>query len=229
MLSVSDGLADHFKKGILPPELQVLYALCLIASGGMDFLASKCIKAIEDLRDDTEDGIEQRMVDTDGICYPSWQVYSQAMTDPLTRIPAFSFVADLLGKTEKEKEWAAKLVPLFRSELELMRKSGIIDQALIAGNSEDLKIILRKTQVLKIVLASARLRVLSLEDRLDNADSLDASAAEEDAIACYDEIYPDFVSLWSVENVLTPSRSSVEVSFFSASYAAAFIQYLCSH
>jgi hypothetical protein len=209
ILLSNDGLAAHFKKGILPPELQVLYALCLVAAGGKDYLASKCMEAIKDLRDDTGDGIEQKLLDTDAICYPSWQVYRQAMTDQLTRIPAFSFVADVLQKTNTEKEWSIKLVALFCQEMVDMRASGIIAQALAAGTSKNPKIVLRKTQVFKIVLASARLNVLALDSRLDAMGS-HLTAAQE-ALACYDELYPDFLQLWNVEHFGTPSKSSVEV------------------
>jgi hypothetical protein len=131
----------------------------------------------------------------------------------------------VLQKTNTEKEWSTKLVALFRQEMVEMRTSGIIAQALAAGTSKNPKIVLRKTQVFKIVLASARLNVLALERQLDSMGS--HLAAAQEAIVCYDELYPDFLQLWNVEHFGTPSKSSVEVRHVLATVL--FSIFRCTH
>ena len=47
------SVLDSLRKGILPPEIRVMYGLALIGEGGRNFLASKCLEAIEDLDQET--------------------------------------------------------------------------------------------------------------------------------------------------------------------------------
>lgn len=206
IMESNPALVDHFCRGVLPPELQVLFALSLIGEGGKDFLASKCIDAMAELKDDTPNYIEQKVADTDAICYPAWQVYHQAMTDQLPTIPALAFIADMLKKVKKEKEWARKIGPMFQSAMKSIESTGLLDQALDAEKSKNPNTILRRTHVLKIVLAGARFRVLQCELQL-----LSTNDPNRDVAACFEEVESVMCRLWNGEDGRLPSKSSVEV------------------
>lgn len=195
------------KTGTLPPELQVLFALGLIAEGGKNFLASQCIKSIEGLDNDTAAAVEIKLVDTDTISYPAWQVYRRAMTNPLTKVAGLAFVADMLKKTNKEKEWADRLSPLFWKEIECMQAAGVIEQALSAEKSKSPGTVLRRTQVLKIALAGSRFRMV----QADSEATCDSEKAADIFLQCFDDIYCAMRPLWKITEFGTPLTTSVEV------------------
>lgn len=199
-------LLDHLNRGVLTPELQVLLALCLIGEGGREFLASKCIDAISSLKDDTNDAIDLKVADTDVICHPAWQVYQHAMTDQLATIPALAFVADMLTNAQKESEWAPKVAHLFQCVMGSIQRSGLLEKALEVEKSKSPNTALRRTQIIKIVLAGARYRVLQCERQLVSHGN-----SSRDVISCFQDVEMVMSRLWHVDESGSPSQSSIKV------------------
>lgn len=202
-----DTMFKFMQAGFLPSELQVLYAMALIGEGGRDFAASKALMAITTLVDEDS---STETVDTDVIQSKSWQIFRRASTDPLRRIPAFAFVADLLKKTGKESFWSDKLAGLFHDQVERMRECGQLAASFEeATHAESAQLALRRQQVLKIVLSAARLN-------LHNTKTILVSGGVEEAATrssiLLDQLLVILKALWKVHGDGSVPTSCVEVS-----------------
>lgn len=177
-------------------------------------MASKCIDAISSLKDDTCDAIDLKVLDVDVISRPEWQVYQHAMTDQLATIPALAFVADMLKSARKENEWAPKIAHIFQRAMDSIGRWGLLEKALEAEKSKSPDTVLRRTQIIKIVLAGARYRVLQCKRQL-----LSTGNPSKEATACFQDVESVVRRLWQVDESGSPSKSSIKVRVSSAGCA----------
>lgn len=104
---------DALKKGVLPPELQVLHGTCLIGEGGSDFLAEQLIKSMKFLDEDGPDE-KSHFLDIDHtINDMAFEIFRGAMLDTLNKSSGFAFFTDFVLKTKKDVEWAERLLPIY--------------------------------------------------------------------------------------------------------------------
>jgi hypothetical protein len=200
-----DTILKFMQAGFLPSELQVLYAMALIGEGGRDFAASKALMAITTLVDSSSE-----TVDTDVIQSKPWQIFRRASTDPLRRIPAFAFVADLLKKTGKESDWSNKLARLFHDQVERMRECGQLAASFEEATPADTaQLALRRQQVLKIVLSAARLNLHNTK-RLLGAGGLEEAASR--SLMLLDQLLLILKALWKVHGDGSVPTPCIEVS-----------------
>lgn len=160
-----ESLLDSLRKGILPPEIRILYGLALIAEGGRNFLASKCLEAIEDLEQEPSEWLTAGEHETSVIGKPTWHLFRRAMTESLGRTAAYAFLADVLRKTVKEREWSVHFAPKIRKHLETLVSVGLREQLMALRGDEDVSSLVnfRKSQVLKVILATCAFDVQSVE------------------------------------------------------------------
>jgi hypothetical protein len=151
------------RKGALPPEIRVLFALSLIGEGGWKFVAAKCLEDIDYLEQEDKAWFSAGELET-GLCDDrSWSLFRRAMTEPLGRTAAYSFVADVLRKTRKAEEWSKFFLPWFCRQLETLENVGLIDELLrLRGELTPFQNF-RKNQVLKVFLAANRFKMLRVE------------------------------------------------------------------
>mmetsp|Transcript_16860 Transcript_16860/g.20580 ORF Transcript_16860/g.20580 Transcript_16860/m.20580 type:complete len:1144 (-) Transcript_16860:2555-5986(-) len=71
------GILNTMEIGSLPPEIRVLYALCLIGDGGKDFIAWKLLQSYEYLNDD-DISSEKCIIDAEIITDPTWINFCRA-------------------------------------------------------------------------------------------------------------------------------------------------------
>lgn len=147
----------------MPSEIQVLYALCLIGEGGRKFLAEKLVNEIVALAPDAGPGSDVDPIDTDCFTNPSWQLFHRAMTEPLRKTAAFAFVADLVKKVGKEREWADRLGPMFDAYLSELDECGGIDLALEDFAELPAAAVLRRNRIQKVVVATFGFRLVAIE------------------------------------------------------------------
>ncbi|KAG7356020.1 hypothetical protein IV203_000706 [Nitzschia inconspicua] len=160
------GLLESLRRGVLPPELRVLLALAMIGEGGRNFVASKYLEAIHQLDQETETWFSDGDKETDLSGEPGWFLFKRAMGETVTKTIAFAFLADVLKKTDKEAEWAVHFSPWFLRHIKALDQVGIIDQLLVANRSKlTPNRSIRKNQVLKVMLASCRLAMDTVEER----------------------------------------------------------------
>jgi hypothetical protein len=151
------------RKGALPPEIRVLFALSLIGEGGWKFVAAKCLEDINYLEQEDRAWFSAGELETGRGVDPSWSLFHRAMTEPLGRTAAYSFVADVLRKTAKEEEWSDYFLPLFRRQLETLENVGLIDELQrLPGELTSFQNF-RKNQVLKVFLAANQFKMLRVE------------------------------------------------------------------
>jgi len=151
------SVLDSLRKGVLPPELRIMYGLALIGEGGRNFLASKCLEAIDDLEQESGSSLPrgEREIEMSG--NPRWYLFRRAMTEALGRNAAYAFLADVLRKSGKEKDWSIHFAPWFRRHLANVLKDNWM--ALRGEESVSSFLTFRKNQVIKIMVAACGFNV----------------------------------------------------------------------
>ena len=210
-------LVDSLRKGGLTPELRVLYGLALIGEGGRNFIAAKCLEAIDDLEQENRKWFAEGDSETSISSEPYWFLFRRAMTEQLSRTGAYAFLADILRKTNKEHEWALHFSPCFRRHIETLKRVGLINELLRSRDEITPNINFRKNQLLKVILAGCKFDIESIDESKERkrafpkSPCLDRVAQLEIAqtvLSCVESIVP---SVWSIENGRLPPVC-VEVS-----------------
>lgn len=156
----NQNLLDSLRSGQLPPELRVLLGFALIGEGGANYVAAKCIEKIEDLPQEDVAWLRDGEHETNLAGDPVWIIFRRAMTEPLGRTAAYAFLADILRKTKKEKDWSNHFAPLFRRHTETLESVGLVEELLKLNTDEVTPFInFRKNQLLKIIMAATRFEV----------------------------------------------------------------------
>jgi hypothetical protein len=137
---------------------------------------------------------------------PLWNTFRRAMTEPLTRTTAFSFANDVVRKTGKEERWCRKLAPLFRQHLDELRKNGLLDQVTSHPAVPSSYVTMRKNQLLKVILGSARLDIANAELKSDKAEEF-----SQIILSTVSTLTQLLESSWKVEANGSIARNNVEV------------------
>jgi len=201
-------LVESLHKGALTPELRVLYGLALIGEGGRNFIAAKYLEAIDDLEQEHKEWISEGDNETKNSSEPYWFLFRRAMTEQLTRTGAYAFLADVLRKSNKEHEWALHFSPYFRRHLETLKHVGLIDELLQSREKHEItpNINFRKNQLLKVILASCKFDIESIDESKERKRALHKSPRlgrttqmeiTQTVLSCVESIVP---SVWSIES-----------------------------
>lgn len=142
-----------------------MYGLALIGEGGRNFLASRCVEAINDLEQESSTWLTTGERETEASGEPSWYLFRRAMTEQLGRTAAYAFLADVLRKTKKEHDWSVYFAPWFRRHLSTLSSVGLKDQLMALRQDEEHSsfVNFRKNQILKIILASCSFDIQMVE------------------------------------------------------------------
>jgi hypothetical protein len=142
---------------------------------------------------------------------PLWNTFRRAMTEPLSRTTAFSFVNDVVRKTGKEERWCRRLAPLFRNHLEEISKMGLLDQLTKLPVGVSSYTMMRKNQLLKVIFGAARLDIANAELRRQRAEAFqDLLPAVLSTTKLLTQLLEAF---WKVEANGSITRTTVEVSY----------------
>lgn len=199
-------LIESLRKGILPPELRVLYGLALIGEGGRNFLAGKCLEAIDDLEQESISWLTSGERETEASTEPFWYLFHRAMTEPLDRTAAYAFLADVLRKAKKESEWSVHFAPWFRRHLETLTSVGLKEQLMGLRGEVSPFVNFRKNQLLKIILAAASFDLDAVETPAKrspvNRELIVTHDAERVniAISVMKSLSEIFYPMWTVDN-----------------------------
>lgn len=210
-------LIESLRKGLLPPEIQVLYGLALVGEGGKNFLASKYLDAVHKLAQESVDFLDDGERETERSGMPFWYLFKRAMTEPLGRTTAFAFVADVLRKMGKEVEWANHFSSVFRNHIENMKELGLVSKLVALRDAGSPFVSFRKNQLLKIMVASCRFdinvvasenqKILFLKKQVTQVEKI------EIAISCLTRIEELLPHVWKVEGNGSISSICLEVSY----------------
>jgi hypothetical protein len=218
--SENSPLVKSLSKGALTPELRVLYGLALIGEGGRNFIAAKCLEAIDDLQQETEEWFSDSESETKSAGEPFWLLFRRAMTEELGRTGAYAFTADVLKKTNKEQEWAFHFSSVFRNHLQTLKDRGLIDKLLNLREGLTPNKNFRKNQLLKVILEACKFDIYTIDESKDIKYALnrkhyfDRATQMGIALAAMASLVSVVPSVWSVEGdgVLPPI--CIEVSVF---------------
>jgi hypothetical protein len=214
-------ILHSLRLGALPPELSVLSGLALIGKGGRNFIAARNLQSIDNLEIETKEWLSEGDEDAKLGGDESWHLFRRAMTEELGRTSAYSFLADVLRKIGKEFEWAAHFAPWFHKHVGRLKENGIVDE-LLALDSSNLSpsVNVRRNQVLKVVIASCKFDVLSIDETNGAKPALGTTRQDLDetarikiaqsALEMMSQVIP---LVWTVENDGSLSSINMEVRF----------------
>lgn len=211
----SSEITKMMKRGVLPPELQLLHGMCLMGAGGSNFLAGRLIQAIESLDDEYTDQ-SQFMLDHGMSDDISWEIFRRAMVEPLSKPAAFSFVTDLVRKMGKEKEWTDRLLPIYEqyfNEIETCEEVNVLQ---INPTTMSLFMSTKKNYYIQTLLATLRMQIFKAQESVDlNGNDGDVLAnASGIATSIIDTVYRYRTPLLLELDAKELSNESIEVSLF---------------
>ena len=157
-------LVKSLSRGALTPELRVLYGLALIGEGGRNFIAAKCLEAIDDLQQEAEEWFSDERSETIQATESLWLLFRRAMTEELGRTGAYAFTADVLKKTNKECEWAFHFSSSFRRHIESLKELGFINKVLKPEDGPMPNGSFRKNQVLKVIIEARKFEIYAIDE-----------------------------------------------------------------
>jgi hypothetical protein len=198
-------LLQSLRRGVLPPELRVLYGLALIGEGGRNFIAAKCIAAIDTLEQESSAWLSEGEGETEASGNPLWQLFRRAMTEPLGRTSAYAFLADVLRKTGKEQEWAPHFSKWFRQHIATLLSVGLSESLMRLEGNVSSYTNFRKNQLLKIILASIRFDIWTAQtpDRRNPVNrqplNIDDSTCVENVVSAISSLADVIHLVWKVE------------------------------
>lgn len=137
----------------------VLFGLALIGEGGRNYVAAKCIEKIDDLEQESLSWLRDGELETNLAGDPLWSLFRRAMTEPLGRTAAYSFLADVLRNTNKEAQWSHHFAPWFRRHLTTLKSKGLLDEVMALQGKLSPFVNFRKNQLLKIIMAANKFDV----------------------------------------------------------------------
>lgn len=143
------------QRGNLPPDLKVMYGLCLLRGGGRNFLASTCISDIDILPQERRSWLTEKIIDTGLTTDTNWLLFSQSMTGPLGRTALYAFVADMVDKNERESVFTNRIATLFRNHVNKLSTSGFVAEVFSVGQGKPSYLIYRRNLVIKVLVAAA--------------------------------------------------------------------------
>jgi hypothetical protein len=221
--SEESSLLVSLRRGAMPPELQILSGLAMLGEGGRNFVASKYLQAIEELEQESVEWLYDGDKEALFSRQPRWFFFHRTMTEELTKTVAYSCLADTLKSTNKDAEWAFHFSPVFFRHLQKLREQGLIDE-LTKINNNDITAngVIRRSQILKVMLASCRLGLNTLEVQqgislvLGQKPDLDKDSRLQNALQVLDTLVMAASFLWTVTRQGLLSQPCIEVSLLSS-------------
>ena len=192
----SSEIRDSLRAGVLPPELRVMYGLCLAGEGGKRFLAMKCIEAAEDLELEPLEWLREKRLDTSVVVDSAWLDFQADMTERLRRTSAYAMIAGFLrdGRLQMDD---GNLSTRFSEHVEKLIDNRIIDEAL-NGKATHSFAQQRREYVMDVLLTSARYQTLLVE-RMVKASDKDCGEKGRDMIVDLFDSLARYLSLsWNI-------------------------------
>ena len=145
---------EALHKRVLPVNIRVLYALCLVGAGGQDFLALSYLEKVM-MTDELE--LFQKGADVGFNHDAPWILFQTQFSLPLNKTSLLALVADMVKSKARVNFWARRVFSILKSHLKAIDVKYGLDQ-LMSSNDE-----LLRTNVLKILFAGTRMLIESAE------------------------------------------------------------------
>ena len=178
------------RRGALPPEVSVLYSLCLIHEGGRNFIAKQCMNSIYHLEQESASWVKEAVLSPGLSKSLPWYLCRATAMEPLGRTAACAFVADNLHKADKETEWADHFAPIFATITDTLQNEGLIDALRDSQGVQTPSVQFRRGLILKCIYAWGRVEVIRATKIYCRASSLrdEAMNAKESVIRTFTQL-----------------------------------------
>jgi hypothetical protein len=146
------------QRGRLPPDLLVLYGLCLMVKGGKDFIAAQCISQIERLPNESRSFWNHETLTVDTSVNPDnkWIFYRQSIAEPLGRTSFLALVADVIYKSGRDKVFSKRVTRLYRTHVSALTESNVVKEVLACENVKNGSILQQHNVLYRVLVATAR-------------------------------------------------------------------------
>lgn len=177
-----------------------------MGEGGRNFLAGKCLEAIDDLEQESRSWLNSGERETSASGDPLWYLFHRAMTEPLGRTAAYAFLADVLRKARKEQEWSVHFSPFFRGHLTTLVEVGLKEELMGLRGEISPFVNFRKNQLLKIIIAACTFDVVAAERQVQSSPINRKLVVLEDtqrvhlAIGAMESLSEVLYLMWNVES-----------------------------
>ena len=163
------------RKGVLPPEIQVLCGIGLFGEGGKKFSAQRALLAISELNvseqiDEEGEGasIEGAIEEDSQASDQAWPLFYQSAVRPLNQEFAYVLLAEIIEKEdESKKRQMLDMINFFQGYINHLEDEGYIDSVVRADASvTGDKLAERKRHYVKILCASFNLQLTRAIDEM---------------------------------------------------------------
>ena len=171
----SAEILQSMRKGVLPPEIQVLCGIGLFGEGGKKFSAQRALLAISELNvseqiDEEGEGasIEGAIEEDSQALDQAWPLFYQSAVRPLNQEFAYVLLAEIIEKEdESKKSQMLDMINFFQGYINHLEDEGYIDSVVRADASvTGDKLAERKRHYVKILCASFNLQLTRAIDEM---------------------------------------------------------------
>jgi len=146
------GLLQSFKGGVLPIDISTMYSICLLGSGGQDYVALNNLE--NTLRSNQLDMFdEEEITNEEGRGEEhNWIAFKKQFASPLGKTSMVAIIADVV-KDRPIGLSSRRILDILRSHLKAIDYNDGLDDLLSSPNS------LLRANLLKILLSAAKLMI----------------------------------------------------------------------
>lgn len=214
--SEADGadLLASLRRGAFPPEVSVLYSLCLIHEGGRNFIAKKCMNSINHLEQESGAWVTEAVLSPGLSKSLSWYLCRATAMEPLGRTAAYAFVAENLHQANKEADWADHFAPMFAVFTGRLLNTGLIQALHDSQGEQTPSVQFRRGLIEKCIHAWGRLEVIRASKVYCKASTLrdEAMHAKESIIRIF-ILLMKYLYTSNLKSPLVDSDGSASESF----------------
>jgi hypothetical protein len=203
------------KSGVLIPELQVLYSLSLICSGGKDFIAKKMMNALESLpmAEEKEQPHLERGTSDDA----SFFLFRSSMTEPLEQLDALAFMSEVIKKAGKMDQWSRFLAKFYFDFIGNCQEKDFFYH-LIESDPKGLSQykIVQRSNLIKVFFVTVEMKTHHASELLKS--DINGSESYSDGMSNLHEILEQtcrfMQSFWRTDPEGNPTSEAKEVSYY---------------
>ncbi len=144
------GALQSLKGGVLPIDINTMYSVCLLGTGGQDYVALNNLEST--LRSDQLNMFDEELnSNEEGLGDEhNWTAFKKRFASPLSKTSMVAIIADAV-KDSPTGMSSRRILGIFKSHLELIDHNDGLDDILSGPNG------LLRTNLLDILLAAAKL------------------------------------------------------------------------
>lgn len=209
-----DAVICAMKLGILPPDLQLLYGICLLCSKDMDFLAKKMIESIDVIPFHVSNEDYFSVFD-DTSYISSTKFFRAPVIEPIDKLKALELIAETLTKAGKLRYWSPFLTRYYSDFFQNIEGSPFIHLLESDPSTISKFKTIQRSRLLKFFLVDHEMKINCAKTMV--ACTIDESANSfQNGIKIIFEVLQSLCSykhaFWHLDSEGNPNNESIVVS-----------------